>query len=57
MNRIGVEQLVVPEVIAVASEATPEALCGRGGGRSDYVQGRLGRPVEDWPALVERLIA
>ena len=30
---------------------------GRGGGRSDYVQGRLGRPVEDWPAIVERLIA
>lgn len=28
---------------------------GRGGGRADCVQGRLSRPVEDWPALVERL--
>src|SRR5262249_12506131 len=28
---------------------------GRGGGRADYVQGRLTRAVEDWPALVERL--
>ena len=29
---------------------------GRGGGRSDYVQGRLTRPIEDWPALVERMV-
>lgn len=27
---------------------------GRGGGRADRAEGRLARPIDDWPALVDR---